>query len=256
MNARATRERWEDRQESNASEDRSRRLVASDLEKQWIAFLSHPSVEHSLNLRVDLTLKQRRATELKTCRPAAFVEPWYDIQVVDTYIPEINGTIPVRKFRIAELVDNTANVHLGSRRRTSLKDGPLFAPFYYLTEDEARRIAIRVMNRLNKKLFGNAARRTHNPMRLTALICQHDKNTRRHLHCLFAVPPAVPLTEFQYALQLALRNEPFIYDVQNVENIRSVPASILYNTDEQKSLTSNPIVYLHPQLNRSDQERQ
>ena len=34
------------------------------LTQQWTDFLSHPSVEHSLNVRMELTLKQRYATEL------------------------------------------------------------------------------------------------------------------------------------------------------------------------------------------------
>jgi hypothetical protein len=111
-----------------------------------------------------------------------------------------------------------------------------------------------MMNRLNKELFGNAARRKHNPERLTAVICQHDRGTRRHLHCLFAVPATMTLTDFLAALDRAQRSEPFIYETRNVEPVKDLAASILYIADERKSLTQNPIVFLHPQINPTNRE--
>ena len=68
-------------------------------------FLSTPSVQHSLNVRLELTLKQRRDSELETVR---------------TRDENITVRVP--------------------GRRISLRDAPLFAPFYYLTEDETRRM--------------------------------------------------------------------------------------------------------------------
>lgn len=182
---------------------------------EWKQFLSHPSVEHSLNLRLELTLKQRRKSELDTERPR-----------------DENITVRVPGRRIA------------------LRDAPLFAPFYYLTEDETRRIAIRVMNRLNKELFGTATRRKRAPLRLTALVCQHDKGTRRHLHFLLAVPPSIADSTFKKALAYAIdeKREPFIYRISRApERIRNLAASIRYNANDFKTLSQNSILYLHTQ---------
>jgi hypothetical protein len=173
---------------------------------------------NSLNVRVDLTLKQRRDSDLLTVRP--------------------------------RMDDVTVNV---PARRIPLRDAPLFAPFYYLNEDESQRIAVRVMNRLNKLFFGNRARRTQNPERLTALICQHDKDTRRHLHCLIGVPPTVSLETFSKILDRSLANEPFVHRHRKVQYLENLAASIHYNANDQKSRTDDPILYLYPRL---QQERQ
>jgi hypothetical protein len=253
-----TRSRWNEQEAERQSDDRSTEMMTSDLENQWIDYLSQPTVEHSLNLRVELTLKQRRASELETRRPAEFVSVRYPNFYIrkDTYVEAIEGTYPVKRFVGPVLNDaETVSVRVAPSR-VSLRDAPLYAPFYYLTEDEVRRIAIRMMNRLNKALFGNAARRKHNPERLTAVICQHDKGTRRHLHGLFAVPDTMPQSEFLTALNDALRNEPFVYRIQKTERVQNLAASILYNTDERKSLTEHPIVYLHPQLSPTTREEQ
>jgi hypothetical protein len=179
---------------------------------EWTEFLSHPSVEHSLNVRLELTMKQRRNSELETPRPRG---------------EDINVRVPGRRF--------------------ALRDAPLFAPFYYLTEDETRRIAIRVMNRLNRELFGTATRRKRAPLRLTALVCQHDKGTRRHLHFLLALPPSVSLTTFRTALSHACYHEPFIYRTSRLEHVQNLAASIRYNANDFKTLSRNSILYVHTQ---------
>jgi hypothetical protein len=173
-------------------------------------FLSHPSVERSLNVRLELTLKQRRDSELETERPR-----------------DKNITVRV------------------PGRRIPLRDAPLFAPFYYLAEDEARRITVRVIHRLNREFFGTAARRERAPLRLTALVCQHDKGTRRHLHFLLALPPSVTLPTFRTALLRACRKEPFIYRTKRLEHVQNLAASIRYNADDFKSLSRNSVLYIH-----------
>jgi len=179
---------------------------------EWKNFLTHPSVEHSLNVRMELTLKQRCDSDLVTARPR-----------------EEDVTVRVPGGRIA------------------LRDAPLFAPYYYLTEDEARRITVRVMNRLNRTLFGHAPRRKHNPQRLTALVCHHDKGTRRHLHFLLALPPSVTLETFRIALAHACYKEPFIYRTTRLEYVQNLAASIRYNANDFKTLSRNAILYIHTQ---------
>ena len=187
--------------------------------EEWKTFLSHPSVEHSLNVRLELTLKQRLNSDLETVRPQD---------------EKITVRVPGRRF--------------------ALGDAPLFAPYYYLTEDETRRIATRVMNRLNKGLFGHAARRKHDPQRLTALVCHHDKRTRRHLHFLFALPSSVTLNAFRIALTHACYNEPFIYRTTRLEHVRNLAASIRYNKNDFKTLSQNSILYIHTQPEPSQTE--
>jgi hypothetical protein len=140
-----TRARWTDQEAERQSDDRSRRLLTIDLENQWIHFLSHPNVQHSLNLRVELTLKQRRATELETRRPAETVTARYPHFYTRrlTHVDAINGTYPVKRFVEPVLDDKkTVNVRVAPSR-LSLRDAPLYAPFYYLTrkihEDRYRR---------------------------------------------------------------------------------------------------------------------
>jgi hypothetical protein len=200
---------------------------SEQLTQEWTNFLSHPSVEHSLNVRVELTLKQRRDSELDTERAR-----------------DEDITVRVRG------------------RRFGLRDAPLFAPFFYLTEDETRRIAIRLMNRLYKELFGTAARRRNAPLRLTALVCQHDKGTRRqhdkrtrrHLHALLALPPSLTLEQFRTALTHACCHEPFIYRIGRLEHVRQLAASIRYNADDFKTLSRNAILYIHTQPDPSHPE--
>src|SRR6266446_10060325 len=55
------------KQERRAHEQKIADVVKTEL-SNW---LSQPTVQHSLNVRVDLTLKQRRNTDLVTSRPAS-----------------------------------------------------------------------------------------------------------------------------------------------------------------------------------------
>jgi hypothetical protein len=169
----------------------------------------------TLNLRVDLTLKQRRDSELVTARP----QP-----------EQVNVTVQPRRF--------------------SMQDAALFAPYHYLNADEPRHVASRIMLALNRKMFGNRARRKPNPERLTALICRHDRGTRQDLHCLFAVPPAVPRLDFELELDRVLLREPFVYRERRVEDVENVAGSILYNYNSRKSRTGDAILYLYPRLRK------
>jgi hypothetical protein len=237
-------ERTKRQRERLARPDEERRRSRKDTEHQLVAFLSEPHVECSLNVRVDLTMKQRRDTELVTRRPRN--EPkirYHKSERVETFVPAANTGLNVHRYAIQKIDDDeVVNVRVPARR-LCLNDAPLFAPFYYLTEEETRRIAVRVVNRLNRELFGNRARRTNNPERLTALICHHDRRTRRHLHCLFAVPATVADADFRNALSRAMRNEPFLYRVERFERVRNLTASILYNTNERKALSGTSILY-------------
>lgn len=247
---------------------------------EWETFLSHPSVEHSLNVRMELTLKQRYATELS--KTPTLEERYLLNEVRRTSREPANAALPrLRKrsdssttppslrerfardlkTRTSQMTPYAASVRLSRsstpptvnvpQRRLSLKDAPLFAPFCHLTQDEARRIAVRVMNRLNKQLFKRDARnKKHAPKRLTALVCHHDKGTRRHLHLLLAVPPSIVDSTFKKALAYAIdeKREPFIYRISRApERIHNLAASIRYNANDFKTLSQNSILYLHTQ---------
>lgn len=214
------RKRWERRNAEVRTVELSKQSARAELERKFIEYLSRPNVVDSLNLRVEITLKQRRNSELKTARPN----------------------------------NDEITVHV-KQRRFAFRDAPMFAPFYFLTDEEVRRIAVRLVNQMNRRIFGNLSRRkTEVPQRLTALICQHDKDTRRHLHCLFAVPSGITFSRFETVLYRALQKEPFSYRIARFEPIEDVRKSILYNANERKSLSRNPVVYLHPQINTASDE--
>lgn len=224
-------------------------LMKQELRTCWHDYLRDPSFTQAINLRVDLTLKQRRSSGLRTRRPSTSARVRYPATYSHTYV-ETDGCPPVKRYAPPVVDDRkTVNVRVGTCR-APLRDAHLYAPYYYLTDDEVRRIALRLMNRLNKSIFGNRARRRGNPERLTAMICQHDRGTRRHLHCLFAVPPTVQPTRFMTALREALATEPFVYRAESIELVRDLSGSITYNANESKSLAGSPILYLYPQLHQ------
>lgn len=195
-------------------------------------------VEYPLNVRVDLSLKQRCQSDL--C-----------VTVRDPRAPDhALRTIERRPMYAAPNQSDVRPV----RPKTNLGTSANAAAFYYLTEDEARRIASRVINRLNRALFGRAARST-TPKRLTAIVCQHDKDTRRHLHALLAIPPAIEVarrnaevpSEFERLLADALKPERFVARVHNVEPLMNAHASLSYNLRDDKTINGNSLLYLHCQ---------
>lgn len=183
-----------------------------------------------LNVRADITLKQRRRSDLTVL-----------IRDPDAP-PHVLRTIVRRPLL-------TPSEYLTVRTRSRvvpMHDAANRAAAYYLTEDETRRIATRLMNRLNKAIFGKAAIRRNNPKRMTALICQHDRDTRRHLHALFAVPSDIPIERFKRLLRKAMKTEPFIARIHNVEWNNDINDSLNYNLQDDKTLTGNSILYVHP----------
>lgn len=235
--------------------ERNEKANRHALAQQWIDFLNHPTVEKSLNVRIDLSLRQRRKSELETRRPPECPT----VQYFKTVTESANtGTLIVRQ-RIARIGNQhrerhddvfPAEVSVPSRR-LPLWQAAICAPYYYLTEDEARRVAVRLMNRLNKEVLGNVARRSHDRQRLTALICQHDRGTRRHLHCLLALPDDVPFAHFIVSFYRACRTEPFLYRRHRIERVENLAGAVVYNLNDRKSLFGSSILYLHVQPNTS-----
>lgn len=131
---------------------------------------------------------------------------------------------------------------------------PDYGAGHYLTEHEARRIASRMMNSINGTLFGSAARRTPDPRRLHALICQHDKGTRRHLAVLLVLPPEKSMEDLERAVDRACRQEPFVYAERRLEPVRTAPGSITYNANDAKSRLGDSLLYIYPQ--RQPQHRE
>lgn len=189
-----------------------------------------------LNVRVDLTLKQKRNSDLAVVvrDPDAPAHALRTIVRRPTHVPSDSLTVRPKT------------------RTVRIEDAERYAASYYLTEDEARRLAIRVVNRLNKAIFGRAATRRPNPSRLTVLICQHDRQTRRHIHALFAVPPSISLVEFELLLSNAMKTEPFIARIHNVELIEDITRSLTYNIRDDKTLSDNSILYICPSAAQRD----
>lgn len=208
---------------------RQTRSERSSIVDAWYDLLNADE-ECPLNVRLEITLKQRRSSDLAVLirDPAA--------------PPHVLRTI-VRRPSLRPAACLTVRTR---SRVVPMRDAASHAAAYYLTEDETRRIASRLMNRLNKAIFRKAANRKNNPRRLTALICQHDRKTRRHLHALFAVPSNVPIEQFKQLLREAMKTEPFIARIHNVELIENVSASIAYDIRDDKTLTDNSVLYVYP----------
>ncbi len=229
----------------------------------WYALLN-ADAQCPLNVRVDITLKQRRDCDSEVSvwvrAPDA---PTHALRTVvqrttafapslpSTVLCEANVLDPVYPHRVLRKVKKFRKCQppISVRPKRSARS-PRYsadhAPAYYLTEDEARRIAIRVVNRLNKAIFGKAANRKQNPTRLTALICQHDRETRRHLHALFAVPPSVPIEQFTQLLRKAMQPEPFIARIHEITKINvGIAASIAYNLRDDKTISDNSVLYVY-----------
>ena len=212
-----------------------------DLIRAWYHFIG-TGTQNPPNYRIELTLKQQRESALKTRRPKNRVEPEYKY---DDATRDARSGFLVRRARITQLVDQTASVRVRSRR-VDLRDAPLYAPYYYLTAEEGRRIAVRIMNRLNGEILGHASRRGKDRQRLTAVVCMHDRGTRRHLHGLVAAPPGMDRTTFKQLFDRACQGEPFLYRVTNVEPITNVAGSVIYDINDDKALDDNCIAYIYP----------
>jgi hypothetical protein len=212
-------------------------------------FLSEPSVQHSLNVRLELTLKQRRDSDLKTIRPSKRPTVEYSAKELSFEpLPSTAAIVPITRQKIVRINTDVDVAVRAKRAPRTLEQANALAPYLYLTENEARRIAVRLMNRLNKELFGHAARRKHDPQRLTALVCHHDRGTRRHLHLLLALPPDVTLPRFRNALTRSCRTEPFIYRTTRrtpLERVNNLAGSIRYNANDFKTLSRNAILYIN-----------
>ncbi len=186
--------------------------------------------EYPLNFKFDVSLKQRIDADL-----SLYVreDPTVNLEFILTKTRRSLQTAPI-------------DVNLKASRRP-LNRAQLEAPYFYLTEDEARRIARRFMNRLNQLMFKHAARRKNNPRRLSAIICQHDKSTRRHLHCMIAMPPHLTNTECLTFFDTALRTEPFVYRRSYAAPIRDLQKAISYNIRDDKTINDNAMLYIHHQ---------
>jgi hypothetical protein len=115
-----------------------------------------------------------------------------------------------------------------------------------------QKLAVRIANHLNVHFYRGRARRRTNPMKLPALICMHDKHTRRHLAMVFGLPAGGTLADFRQTLRHILVREPFVFSgavdddrACKIEAVYNLAASIRYNAKQSKSLTRNPIVYVH-----------
>jgi hypothetical protein len=233
------------------------------VEAEWVKWLTNPSVlKSTLFVRVDLSLKQRRESELKTRRPAARprVQPSKRRREFK-FVPAVDAVVPVTSRRIERLdYDGTlecpgvVNVHVKAlgRRPISLHRAALLATDYYLSLEEVRTLAVRVANRLNVDFYRGKARRMNNPLKLPALICLHDKRTRFHLPMLFGLPAGVTLADFQQALRHILAREPFVFAgavdderACKIEIVQNLAASVLYNANDRKSLMKSSVLYVY-----------
>jgi hypothetical protein len=182
--------------------------------------------------RVDISLKQRLSSDLCTVR---------------TREELVNVRVRPRRFTL----DEAAN----------------FACYEFLSDQEVRRIGVRIAMRLDRYLYGNRARTSRKrlrkrrlvkdeqvvrifrrvPRKMPALVCEHDRGTRRHLHCLFGKPKTLGDAEFRRLVYRVLHDERFVYRRHWIERVKNLAASVSYNANPTKSNQNDPVCYIYPQ---------
>lgn len=214
----------------------------------WIAAAS----QSTLLVRVELTFKLRVMTALgkRTRAVAAASEP---VVRYDRPFPKRRRRLPLREvegrgcparadgavptWKITAVDDSAVqNVRAAKnpQRRPSLKSAPLFVTSHALPTNEPARVAVTLMNALNRHFFKGRSRRATNPERLTAFVCVHDRDEfgskcRPHVHALVALPPKVTVAEFTAVVRRAVDGETFINRRLLVEPVADVAASVFYN---------------------------
>jgi hypothetical protein len=241
-------------------EQRRTRKAADPIRQAMFESLADAAPADSTWVRVDVSFRQKRETELGSRLGRVSYTPrvlWKD-ERIKSFIPALDAEIQITRLKIARVDDSKClNVRVKPRRYT-LAEAERYATAEWNSDGTMRQAAARIANRLNRELFGNRARRRRGrfgrknaPEKLVGLICQHDKGTRRHFHMLFALPPAVTMANFRAAMRAALAAERFAYptgvDDPNscrIVRAKSLRRSVFYNANPRKSRDDAPDVYL------------
>jgi hypothetical protein len=236
------------RQTAKQSEQERRERAANAALSNWIAVAS-PSTTF---VRVELTFKLRVMTALGKRTRA--VEPAREPSVRYTRVP--SAVVPTWKADVDESA--VQNVR-AQQHRPSLKSAPLFATTLYLPENEPARVAVMLINALNRHFFKGRSRRAINPERLTVLACVHNrdddgKKCRPHVHALIALPPNVTVDEFAAIVRRVVEDETFINRRLMVELVADIAASVFYNADPDKHSDRAPVILIHPPCPLRDEE--
>ena len=235
----------------NTKRSKPFKKLFSPLAKAYFDFYSDSTlVKYPPNYKADISLKQRhanRATVFVLDKSAKSVPILHSRNgnVKASSIEPVNNVLKTKLYNPYECITVEQKFTARSRtpRRCSNHDCAVLRRWHYLSEDECRKIITRIVNKLNRRLFKGRACRAKDPERITVLACMHDKNTRRHFHLLFGIPPHISEAEFRKALHDVLVTEPFVYRRRKISRVISLANAIGYNVDPAKSQVGNPVIF-------------
>lgn len=183
--------------------------VAGDAELAagWVGLLSPPGSELPLNTMVGLTLRQCVRTALPTRWPR-------------------DGALTVQP-----------------KQHGGISRCPQDAPRIHVQRTMVGQLATRLMNRVNKRVLGHASTRSHDRKRIPAAVFLHNSPGRWHMHGILGLPASMSAHEFREILVHAGSKEPFVYEVIQVEPLRSPEAAFRYCMNRRKSLDGDALIY-------------
>lgn len=98
-----------------------------------------------------------------------------------------------------------------------------------VNEDIARKNSKIWLDRVNKRVYGNAYRRYGKKLNVVTVIEKNKDNKRLHIHALIECPDWMPKSDLIDIVDKSWDRSPWSYDERRIEEIESVRGSLEYN---------------------------
>lgn len=85
------------------------------------------------------------------------------------------------------------------------------------------------LDRLNKRVFGNAYKRYGKKLDVMMVLEKGSLNGRLHVHGLFSCPEWLPVEDLKRLIDESWSATPWSYDERLIEDVKSVYGSVRYN---------------------------
>jgi len=130
-------------------------------------------------------------------------------------------------FALKSTFSVRADLTLKKARWTKNKNGKI-SVWVRLNEYRARENNRIFLDRLNKRVFGNAYRRYGKKLNVM-LVLESDDLKRMHVHALLEHPSWLSIDDFIRLIDDAWSAAPWSYEERCIEEIKSLRGSVLYN---------------------------
>lgn len=123
----------------------------------------------------------------------------------------------------SEMKDRMIAVDLDFKKSAYLNDGTTQEKVHrILTEDNARKNVRHFLNILNKKIYGNAAKRFNKKVHVVPVIKGGTKNNQLHLHMTVIVPERFKKDEFVTLMSNLWTKTHFGNSVMKVQDVHDL----------------------------------